>query len=170
MCFTELVTRSAGEVVEGWLPRGSQFEPPQMRVISTPKLRFCGHLSSPCSPGEQQCSEHGPTGTLCSPEASIARGRNTTQSSLAQKGKCQRGRGSPRLDPERFSKPRQMAEVPPAFFFFSPLFRAAPLAYGGSQARGRIGAAATSPHHSHSHARSEPCLQPTPQLTATPDP
>ena len=47
---------------------------------------------------------------------------------------------------------------------------AAPEAYGGSQARGRIGAAATSLRQSHSNAGSEPQLQPTPQLTATPDP
>ena len=46
---------------------------------------------------------------------------------------------------------------------------AAPAAYGGSQARGRIGAVATGLHQSHSNAGSEPCLQPTPQLTATPD-
>ena len=54
--------------------------------------------------------------------------------------------------------------------FFLCLLRATPSAYGGSQARGRI--SATAPDHSHSHgnARSEPCLGPTPQLTATPDP
>ena len=46
---------------------------------------------------------------------------------------------------------------------------AAPTAYGGSQARGRIGAVATSLRQSHSNAGSEPRLQPTPQLTATPD-
>ena len=46
---------------------------------------------------------------------------------------------------------------------------AAPTAYGGSQARGRIGAVATGLHQSHSNAGSEPRLQPTPQLTATPD-
>ena len=46
---------------------------------------------------------------------------------------------------------------------------AAPAAYGGSQARGRIGAAATGLHQSHSNTGSEPCLQPTPQLTTTPD-
>ena len=34
---------------------------------------------------------------------------------------------------------------------------------------GRTGIVAAGPHHSHSNARSEPCLQPTPQLTATPD-
>ena len=45
---------------------------------------------------------------------------------------------------------------------------AAPIAYGSSQARGPVEAAAASLHHSHSrsHARSEPCLRPTPQLTA----
>ena len=52
-------------------------------------------------------------------------------------------------------------------FVFS---RAAPTAYGGSQARGRIGAVAAGLRQSHSNARSEPHLQPTSQLTATPDP
>ena len=51
-------------------------------------------------------------------------------------------------------------------FFFFGLFafsRVASRAYGGSQARGPIGAATTSLHQSHSHAAgSEPCLQPTP--------
>ena len=47
---------------------------------------------------------------------------------------------------------------------------AAPAAYGDSQARGRIGAVATGLHQSHSNAGSEPRLQPTPQVTATPDP
>ena len=46
---------------------------------------------------------------------------------------------------------------------------AAPVAYGGSQARGPIRAVATSLHQSHSNVGSEPRLQPTPQLTATPD-
>ena len=46
---------------------------------------------------------------------------------------------------------------------------AAPAAYGDSQARGRIGAIAASLRQSHSNAGSEPRLQPTPQLTATPD-
>ena len=59
------------------------------------------------------------------------------------------------------------------FFFFFCLFAiswAAPAAYGGSQAWGRIGAVATGLHQSHSNAGSELRLQPTPQLTATPDP
>ena len=47
---------------------------------------------------------------------------------------------------------------------------AAPAAYGGSQARGPIRAVAVSLCQSHSNARSEPRLQPTPQLTAMPDP
>ena len=56
--------------------------------------------------------------------------------------------------------------------FFFGLFAiswAAPTAYGGSQARGRIGAVAARLRQSHSNAGSEPCLWPTPQLTATPD-
>ena len=50
------------------------------------------------------------------------------------------------------------------------LFRATPGAYGSSKARGRIGAVAAGLHHRHRNSRFEPCLQPTPQLTATPDP
>jgi len=46
---------------------------------------------------------------------------------------------------------------------------AAPEAYGGSQARGRIGAVATGLRQRHSNTGSEPRLQATPQLTATPD-
>ena len=53
---------------------------------------------------------------------------------------------------------------------FFGLFRATPVAYGSSQARGGIRAAAAGLHHSHSNVGSEPCLQPRPQLTATPDP
>ena len=59
-----------------------------------------------------------------------------------------------------------------SFFFFLSFLAiswAAPAAYGGSQARGQIGAAATGLRQSHSNAGSEPRLQPTPQLTATPD-
>ena len=50
------------------------------------------------------------------------------------------------------------------------LFRAAPVAYGSFQARGQIGASAAGLHHRHSNAGSEPCLRPTPQLTAMLDP
>ena len=58
------------------------------------------------------------------------------------------------------------------FFFFSVScrFRATPVACGGSQARSLIGPVAAGLHQSHSKARSEACLQPTPQLTALPDP
>ena len=41
---------------------------------------------------------------------------------------------------------------PPTPLFFG-LFRAAPAAYGSSQARGRVGATAAGLHHSHSNAR-----------------
>ena len=56
------------------------------------------------------------------------------------------------------------------FFFFLCLFRATLVAYGGSQARGRIGTVAAGLHHSHSNARSELRLWSIPQLTAMPDP
>ena len=55
-------------------------------------------------------------------------------------------------------------------FFFFCFFRAAPEAYGSSQARGQIGATASGPRPSHSNPASEPHLKPTPQLTALPDP
>ena len=45
-----------------------------------------------------------------------------------------------------------------------------PEAYGGSQAWGRIEVTAATLCHSHSHTGSKLSLQPTPQLTATPDP
>ena len=50
------------------------------------------------------------------------------------------------------------------FIYLSLLFRATPVAYGGSRARGPIGATAASLHHNHSNTRSEPHLRPTPQL------
>ena len=56
------------------------------------------------------------------------------------------------------------------FCFFFPLFRAAPEAYGSSQAKGWIGGTAVSPSHSHSNTVSKPHLWPTPQLMATLDP
>ena len=54
-------------------------------------------------------------------------------------------------------------------FLFFCLFRTTFVAYGGSQARGQIGAIAASLCHSHSNARSESHLQLTPQLTVMPD-
>ena len=44
------------------------------------------------------------------------------------------------------------------------------MAYGGSQVRGQIGAVAAGLCHSHRNTGSESRLQPTPQLTAMPDP
>ena len=64
-------------------------------------------------------------------------------------------------------------EDPRGYFFFFGLFafsRVTPVAYGGSQARGPIGAVAAGLHQSHGNTGSEPRLQPTPQLVATPDP
>ena len=59
------------------------------------------------------------------------------------------------------------------FFFFFCLFafsRTTHAAYGGSQARGLIGAVDAGLRQSPSNAGSEPRLRPTPQLMATPDP
>ena len=59
------------------------------------------------------------------------------------------------------------------YYYYFCLFAiswAVPAAYGGSQARGRIGAVAASLRHSHSIVGSEPRLQSTPQLMATADP
>ena len=54
--------------------------------------------------------------------------------------------------------------------------RAAPEAYGGSQVRGLMGAVAPLTNvavaglcQGHSNGGSDPCLRPTPQLTAMPD-
>ena len=57
-----------------------------------------------------------------------------------------------------------------SFFCLFAISRAAPAAYGGSQARGLIGAVTPSLRQSHSNAGSKLNLQSTPQLTATPDP
>ena len=58
----------------------------------------------------------------------------------------------------------------PFFLVFLFVFRAAPKAYGGSQARGQIRATAAGLCHSHSKSGSEPHLRPSPVLTAVPDP
>ena len=55
------------------------------------------------------------------------------------------------------------------FFFVFAISWAVPSAYGGSQARGLIGAVAAGLHHSHSNLGSELRLRPTPQLMATLD-
>ena len=54
------------------------------------------------------------------------------------------------------------------FFYLFAISWTAPMAYGGSQARGRIGAVATRLCQSHSNTGSELRLQPTLQLTVTP--
>ena len=69
------------------------------------------------------------------------------------------------LEPVK-SEPKLQLRPGLAFCFF----RAALAACGDSQAGGPIGAVATGQHHSHSNIRSKPCLRPTPQPTAKPDP
>ena len=56
------------------------------------------------------------------------------------------------------------------YSFIFVFFRVDPAAYGGSQARGRIGAGAGGLHHSQSNMGFKLHLRPTPQLMATPDP
>ena len=56
------------------------------------------------------------------------------------------------------------------FLFILPFSAAAPTAYGGSQARGLIGAVAAGLRQGRSTEGSEPSLWPTPQFTATRDP
>ena len=52
--------------------------------------------------------------------------------------------------------------IPTSFFcVYVCVFRAAPVAYGSSWARGQIRAAAAGLHYSHSNTRSKPHLQPT---------
>ena len=51
-------------------------------------------------------------------------------------------------------------------FYIYLLFRAAPVAYANSLARGPIGAKAAGLYHSHSNVGSEPHLQPIPQFMA----
>ena len=56
------------------------------------------------------------------------------------------------------------------FFVSSPFLGPLSRHMGGSQARGLIRAVAVGLRQSHSNTGSEPCLRPTPQLTATRDP
>ena len=55
-----------------------------------------------------------------------------------------------------------MGLIANSYIFFLDLFGATLAAYGGSQARGRIGTVADGLHHSRSNTKSEPHLQLTP--------
>ena len=83
-----------------------------------------------------------------------------TQSKLVSLGKI----------PEKFVLQREKLITAFKKNFFFVFSRAAPAAYGGSQARGLIGAVSAGLHHSHSNTRSKPHLQLTPQFPAMPDP
>ena len=65
------------------------------------------------------------------------------------------------------SYPSAVLILPPKFYFI--FFKAAPAAYGNSQARGQIRAAAASLYHNPTNAESELCLQTTSQIMVTPD-
>ena len=79
---------------------------------------------------------------------------------------------SENLSPEQWALEVLWNDGGPVFFlFFFGLFRASPVAYGSSHARGSIGAVATGLHYTTatSNTCSKPYLQPTPQLTAVLD-
>ena len=67
-------------------------------------------------------------------------------------------------DPETRKEDKPLSSV---YFFF---LKDACVAHGSPQARGRVGAAAAGLYHSHRNSGSEPPLQPTLQLAATPNP
>ena len=80
------------------------------------------------------------------------------------KGKVQRTKSPPGQSMEKSYPP-----VNDGCFLFVCLFRATPTAYGGPQARGLIRATVAILGQSHSNTRSEPHLQPTSWVKATPD-
>jgi len=73
------------------------------------------------------------------------------------------------INPSLFAFIKLFSVILIFFLSFFAISWAAPEAYGGSQARGPVGAVATGLCQSHSNAGSEPHLQPTPQLMAMPD-
>uniref|UniRef100_A0A8D1KG20 Adenosine deaminase n=1 Tax=Sus scrofa TaxID=9823 RepID=A0A8D1KG20_PIG len=66
-------------------------------------------------------------------------------------------------------KPLSLPAFLAKFDYYMPAIASAPVAYGSSQVRCRIGAAAAGLRHSHSSLGSEPRLQPAPQLMAVGD-
>ena len=74
------------------------------------------------------------------------------------------------LSKNNYDSPMKSFTFMPCIPFSFFLFRATPVGYGSSQARGRIGAIAVGPHPSHSNARSKLYLQPVLQLVVMPDP
>ena len=77
---------------------------------------------------------------------------------------------SRRCGPQKREEKKKRMMLALGFCFCFCLFMATLAAYGGSQARGQIGAVAAGLHHSHTNVRSELHLQPTSQLTAMLDP
>ena len=124
--------------------------PPSLPIYSYHSLPSC---SGPACPLQVSLKAHPPWQTLVRPTHSCFL-HNTLRHFTV----------SVHNSPHKFS---------PFSFFLSfcfVLFRATPMAYASSQARGPTGAAVAGLCHSHSNAGSEPHLQPTPQLMAMPDP
>ena len=82
-----------------------------------------------------------------------------------------KGKGSPyQVEKKRQGKIKTgLMTITFFFFVFLPFLGPLTRHMGGSQARGLIRDIAAGLRQSHSNAGSEPHLQPTPQLTATPD-
>ena len=97
----------------------------------------------------------------------LCEGTNGTSSALEQVFWTQKN--NPAKDLPLTARPPGDSGMSCFVLFVCLLFRAALEAYGGSQARGQVGATAAGLRQSHNNARSEPCLQPTPQLTTMPD-
>ena len=71
---------------------------------------------------------------------------------------CRRLGGEGRTASEPTDMPMPFLSFPITYSFFFFFSRATPMAHGGSQARGLIGAVAAGLCHNHSNAESEPCL------------
>ena len=71
---------------------------------------------------------------------------------------CRYSYGSLKVEEGGKRRSEQSHVIRTTSLFVFNIFRAAPVAYGGSQTRGPIRATAASLHYRHSNARSEPRL------------
>ena len=142
-----------------------------MKVISNLRFLHLGALSHhvkwpstqrpPCWEEAQASQGEWPCGKVGTNQSQDIRGPSQAISGLDQT--------QTRMKTFWTASPSQATPIHNFFFFFClfVISRAAPVAYGGSQAISLIRAVAIGLCQSH---RSEPRLQPTSQLTAMPDP
>ena len=155
-------TAGGGSVVTGW-PGPAAQSPVTLLSLAGTEHKACGF----CQPAlhKRQRAERGGhqdrrcLGAACS-APTRAESRGPARPSLGLLGEKQEvfwlelpgpaSVGSPSTS----LQPLPLLSLPFSFFFSFCLFafsRAPPASYGGSQARGRIGAAASGLHHSHSN-------------------